>query len=156
MGIFGDRAIHVDGVGQDGEDEAGFGIAGVDAEGGFFFGEELFGDVRHSPDEKGEDFKVFVGDVEVAGDDVEDLGLTAVGVHQDEFAESSAIDAFANVGEEGGEGLGAKGDGAGEVPVFVGFAVVEGRQGVGGDVGGELFEGFAQDGGGDRGVDGEG
>ncbi len=83
---------------------------------------------------------------EVAGHDVDERGVAAVGVVEDELFEAGGRDAGAEIADDGHEGGGGDRECAGEADVLVALAVADGRERVDGGVGGELCEGIARGG----------
>src|SRR5260221_9673492 len=69
-----------------------------------------------------------VPDAEVARDDLHDLRLAAMAVHQDEFAQPGTVDAFTDLGPQPDQGLGAQRQSPGKGLVLVRLADLHRRQ----------------------------
>ena len=120
----------VDGVGGgidqlrcSGKEECGFYFAGVEAILALLWVEAFV--LCAGGAEDGEGAEVELG-AEIAGHDVYEGGVAAVGVVECQLAEAGGSDAGAEVSDDGHEGGSRDGECAGESDVLVGFAIADG------------------------------
>src|SRR5271170_1671828 len=136
--VVGGVGRSVDELGSGGEEQGGFDLAGVEAVGLLLFAEAGKGCARRA--EEAKDAKVELG-AEIAGHDVDEGGVSAVGVVENEFLETCVTYARAEIMENSHEGGGRDGECAGEADVFVTLAVAQRWECVDRGVGGEFFQG---------------